>query len=115
MNWLIDNWYVVVGLVAILGVVIFAIYKFAGLPSSEKFEKVKKWLLAIVIEAERIYGSKTGKAKLSYVYGLFVKQFPFISMLLSFGDFSKLVDSALEEMKQLLIESETLQTYIHKD
>lgn len=106
-----DNWYVVLGLVALVIALGVAGYKFLGLPKEEKFKKIKVWLLAVVIEAEKIYGSKTGQAKLSYVYGQFKQQFPFLANILTFDAFSKIVDSVLDEMKTMLETNKELKEY----
>lgn len=112
MDWFIDNWYLVVGGVAILAAIIIAIIHFFKQPSSEQIEKVKEWLLYIVTVAERELGSGTGKLKLRYVYDKFVERFNWIAKVISFDKFSSLVDEALEEMKHLLESSKPVQQYV---
>lgn len=62
----------------------------------------KNWLVWAVAEAEAMLGSKTGQLKLRYVYDLAVIRFPIMSKLLPFGMFSKLVDSALAIMEDMI-------------
>lgn len=95
MKVIVDNWGVILILIlAIVGVVELIIVK-------DK-QKAKEWLLLAVLEAEKLYGSKTGAVKLRYVYDMFLATFPILSRVVSFEEFSKLVDDALEEMKHLI-------------
>jgi len=102
MDFIINNWMVIVGVIAVLVAIGYAIYKFVGLPSKDQVKKIKKWLLYAVVEAERILGSQTGILKLRTVYDMFITKFPVAAKLVSFETFSAWVDEALEEMKKLL-------------
>ena len=62
----------------------------------------KNWLVWAVAEAEAVLGSKTGQLKLRYVYDLAVLRFPIMSKILPFSLFSKLVDSALAIMEDMI-------------
>lgn len=108
MRWLIDNWAVVIGLLAIFSLVLLSIYKFLDLPTKNQISKIKKWLLLAVTQAEKNLGGGTGALKLRMVYDLFIIKFPFTAKIVSFKTFSLWVDEALEAMKKLLIENETL-------
>lgn len=89
-----NNWgFMLILLAAIVGVV--------DLVRNDK-EKAKKWLLYAVIEAEKLYGSKTGILKLRYVYELFISTFPLLSKFVTFEAFSEMVDDALEEMRHYI-------------
>ena len=81
-------------ILAIVGVVELVIVK-------DK-KKAKEWLLLAVLEAEKLYGSKTGAVKLRYVYDMFLATFPILSRVVSFEEFSQMVDLALDEMKHLI-------------
>lgn len=63
---------------------------------------VQKLLVWACLEAEKRFGSKTGQIKLKYVYDWFTTKYPIISSFVSFGQFSKMVDIALEEMRHLI-------------
>ena len=52
--------------------------------------------------AEKELGGGTGKLKLRYVYDLFLTKFNWLAKVITFEQFSDLVDEALEEMKRLL-------------
>lgn len=62
----------------------------------------KNWLVWAVTEAETMFGSKTGKLKLRYAYELAVERFPVLAKFIPFSMFSKLVDSALDVMRDMI-------------
>ena len=102
MEFVMNYWYVIVGIIAVLIVAGFAVYKFAGLPTKSQVAKIKEWLLFAVTKAEQELGEKTGQLKLRTVYDLFVSKFPTTAKLVSFETFSRWVDEALVEMKKML-------------
>jgi hypothetical protein len=112
MEWLIENWYIVVGLLALLFGVVFAVYKFAGLPTKEQVIKIKKMLLYWVTLAEKELGSGTGQLKLRYVYDLFTTRFKVAAKLVSFEMFSFWVDEALDEMREMLEKNEKVKEVV---
>ena len=67
-----ENWYLVVALMAVAGMVGVFIGRFLKMPTSEQRERVKEWLLWAVTEAEKELGSGTGQLKLRQVYDLFL-------------------------------------------
>lgn len=62
----------------------------------------KNWLVWAVSEAEATFGSKTGKLKLRYAYELAVERFPMVAKFIPFNMFSKMVDSALDIMRDMI-------------
>ncbi len=102
MEFIVDNWAVLVATLAIVAVAIVAIVRFVGLPTASQLAKVKEWLLWAVTEAEKELGGGTGQLKLRQVYDLFVTRFPWLAKLISFELFSTMVDEALDEMRHLL-------------
>ena len=62
----------------------------------------KNWLVWAVSEAEAIFGSNTGKLKLRYVYDMAVERFPTIAKFIPFALFGKLVDGALDVMRDMI-------------
>ena len=112
MEWLFENWFVVVGVVVILVSAGFASYKFLGLPTKDQVAKIKEWLLFAVTEAESELGSQTGILKLRMVYDLFVARFPMAAKAISFATFSYWVDEALDEMRELLASNEAIKEII---
>lgn len=68
----------------------------------------KNWLVWAVTEAESMFGSNTGKLKLRYAYELAIKRYPTISKFIPFSLFSKLVDKALEVMRDMVTNNKTI-------
>lgn len=62
----------------------------------------KNWLVWAVTEAEAVFGSNTGKLKLRYAYELAVERFPMVAKFIPFALFSKLVDDALDVMRDMI-------------
>ena len=105
--------------VIIIGIIIIgvgiAIYKFVKMGRQQQINNIKQWLLIAVIEAERLLGSRTGKLKLRYVYDLFVTKFRFMSFIISFEQFSLLVDEALDVMRDLIDTNDAVKSIVNSD
>lgn len=112
MKYIIENWYIIVGLLAVLVVVGVSIYKFAGLPTKSQIAKIKEWLLYAVIIAEENFGSGTGELKLRFVYDLFVSRFPLVAKAVSFDTFHFWVKEALEVMEKMLESNQNLKELV---
>ena len=112
MEFVMNYWYIIVGIIAVLIVAGFAVYKFAGLPTKSQVAKIKEWLLFAVTKAEQELGEKTGQLKLRTVYDLFVSKFPTTAKLVSFETFSVWVDEALVEMKKMLENNKQIETIV---
>ena len=67
MNFLIENWYLLVIGVTVLAVTGLFIWRFFRQSKEIRYEQVRGWLLQAVILAEQEYGSGTGRMKLSAV------------------------------------------------
>ena len=114
MDWIINNWYLIIVAIAIVIIVGIAIKGFLNLPNSTKLSKLREWLLYAVLKAERELGSGTGQLKLRYVYDMFISKFKFLSIFINFDIFSKLVDEALVKMAELLKENNSINNLIIK-
>lgn len=101
-------------LVAAIGVgyIIWKFYSFVKMPAQDQFTMVREWLLWAVAEAEKMYGSGTGVLKLRYVYDMFLSRFGELEYLISFEDFSKMVDEALEALQHFLETNEKINSYV---
>lgn len=73
-----------------------------------RFDAFRNWLVYAVSESESVFGGGTGKLKLRYAYDLAVKAFPVIAKLIPWSLFSKLVDEALEIMKDMAKHNENI-------
>ncbi|MBO5208473.1 MAG: hypothetical protein J6B68_03920 [Lachnospiraceae bacterium] len=115
MNWVIDNWYVLVVRATMIAAGIWIAYQFLKLPVEQQKEKVKEWLIWACIESEKKLQSDTGQLKLRDVYDKFcaVPAFKWFAVLISFKRFSDLVSKALITAKKMLISNTALAEYVY--
>lgn len=102
MEWLMNNWYLILALIAVLAIVISAIIGFFKMPTEQQIANVKEWLKWAVVQAEKELHEKTGALKLRMVYDMAIAKFPWIEKVVSFSEFSSWVDEALEWMERQL-------------
>lgn len=115
MEWLINNWFLIVGLFSCFVVVISLIFRFLGMPTKKQKAKIKEWLIWACIEAERALQSGTGQLKLREVWNMFcaVPAFTWVARIVSFEVFSQWVSDALVEVKMMLISNNALAEYVY--
>ena len=115
LDWLIENWFLVVALITCIAFVISLIIRFLGLPTEKQQKKVKEWLVWGCIEAERALQSGTGQLKLREVWNMFcaVPTFTWVARLITFELFSTWVSDALLTMKEMLINNPALADYVY--
>ena len=102
MNWLVDNWSLIIVIVIVL------IYFFLNGKKS-----VMEWLLYAVTMSERDFSdSGMGWIKLKNVYDSFVSVYPIFSKILPYSLFCKWVDIALDEMRKVLKENKNIKKYV---
>lgn len=112
MEWLIENWYLLIAAAAGIAVLITGVIAFIKLPPAVQKKNILNWLLGAVTLAEAKFGSGTGELKLREVYDKFIQRFPLVSKLISFDTFSGLVDDALETMRETLQANTKLAEYV---
>lgn len=110
-----DNMIIAIGIIIIIGVAAYAIYYFMNLSKEKQLEVVREWLLLAVIEAEKALGSGTGQVKLRFVYDLFIDKFKYLSLVISFPQFSMLVDDALDTMKDMISNNKQVEQYVNSN
>ena len=115
INFLIENWQIIVIAIAVIAVAIYFVYVFVKMPRNAQLTKLQEWLLWAVAEAEKELGSGTGQLKLRYVYDMFMGRFPALAKIISFEVFSLLVDKALEKFEGLLSTNKKVDEYIHSE
>ena len=93
LNWIVNNWYVLV----VIGIAIVMVY----VAITDK-ARVLEWLKYSVTKAEQELGGGTGQIKLRQVYDMFIQRFPVFSKLVPFSTFSYWVDLALEFLREQL-------------
>ena len=113
MEVIINNWYIILALAAVLGMGAWYVYRYFNLPSEAQLAKVREWLLWAVTEAEKELGGGTGKLKLRQVYDLFVTRFPWLARIVPFDLFSSLVDDALEDMREMLKNNQAVKAHVN--
>ena len=115
METIINNWYIILALAALLGVAAWYVYRYFNLPSEAQLAKVREWLLWAVTEAEKELGGGTGKLKLRQVYDLFVTRFPWLARIVPFDLFSDMVDDALDEMREMLKNNQAVKIHVNRE
>ena len=113
MKWLIENWFMLVALGAVLVVCFMAAKKWLDKPTAEQVANIKEWLLLAVTEAEKQLGSGTGQLKLRFVYDWAVERFSWVAVI-PFDTFASWVDEALTEMKKQLADNEAVKAYVEE-
>ena len=111
---MMENIAVIIGICCVMGVIGFGIYQFIKLEKDKQLEIVKEWLLLAVVEAEKKLGGGTGQIKLRYVYDMFIEKFKFLALMITFEQFSIMVDMALDKMRLMLSSNEKLKDYVEK-
>ena len=117
MKWIIENCFLLVALAACIGVSVYAVIRFAGLPTEKQKEKIREWLIWACIEAERELQSGTGQLKLRKVWDRFctIPVFASVAKFISFDLFSEYVKEALTKAKEMLVKNRNLATYVYGD
>jgi hypothetical protein len=103
--FLSENWYVII-MVLVLA---FAIYY-----TVMNKAKAREWLKWAVVYTEKMLGEKTGQLKLRYCYDMFIQRFPVFSKIVSFENFSKMVDEALKFLENQL-NNEAIKMFIQQN
>lgn len=111
---MIDNVIIVCGIVILIGIIGLCLCWFFKLGKERQKEIILEWLLLAVIKAEKELGDGTGQLKLRFVYDLFIDKFKFIAMFISFSQFSKLVDQALDIMRNMIDNNKQIKDYVEK-
>ena len=112
MEFIIENWYIIVAMAAVCGSIGAAVWHFRKLPTAEQIQSVKEWLLGVVTDAERDLGGGTGALKLRRVYDLFVARFPWLAKVVPFSVFKVWVDEALVVMREMLAQNKAVKSYV---
>ena len=115
MKFLIEYWPLLIVLVAAVSVAAVYVKKFTQLPTEEQVKNVKEWLLYAVTLAEKEFADGgMGKLKLRSVYEQFLINFPWLAQVITFAQFSLMVDEALEQMKHMLETNKNISAFVNK-
>jgi hypothetical protein len=102
---------IALGLILLSGLTI-AVINFIKLGKERKIEMINEWLLLAVVQAEKELGNGTGQIKLRFVYDMFIAKFKCFAYMISFEQFSLMVDKALDKMRIMINDNSKLQNYI---
>lgn len=102
MDFLTENWPLMVCAFGACVYISFGVYAFFTQPKQTQIEAVKKWLVGVTYDAEIALGSGSGELKLMMVYDLFVSRFPWVAKVVSFDTFHGWVKEVLEELPGLI-------------
>ena len=114
LKYIVENWYVFVGLIALLAGAIVSVVYFLRKPTEEQIKSVKEWLKYAITMAEANLGSGTGALKLRQVYDKFATTFPKLVYFVSFEQFQKWVSEALPWLENQLNSNSAVQDLIIK-
>lgn len=95
---IVANWELILLGAIVVAFLALKVKQYIITPSEKKQELILEWLSQAVTIAENKFGSRAGKAKLSFVYQMFVKKYGVLGMLMSEKLFNELVDKALAEI-----------------
>ena len=109
---MIEEISVAIGIMALVAVVGIGIYGFFKLGKEKQLKMIQEWLLLAVVEAEKYFGDGTGKLKLRYVYDMFIEKFKFMSLIISFEQFSIMVDEVLDQMREMIENNQKVKEYV---
>lgn len=107
-----ENIWIVIGAISLVSVVGLGAYNFFKLSKEGRIEKIKEWLLLAVVEAEKYFGEGTGKLKLRYVYDMFIEKFKIMALIISFEQFSLMVDEVLDQMREMIESNQKVKEYV---
>ena len=105
VEWIANN---SLNIISVAIVVLILVY---GIMTNQVIE----WLKYAVTMAEKELGTGTGQLKLREVYDWFIQMFPVFSKFLPFPIFSKLVDKALEWMKEQIKNNPNIKEYVEAE
>ena len=115
IEWILNNMGSIMVIFCLLCAAGMAVYKFIMQGKEQQLKKVKEWLLFAVTQAEKELGSNTGQLKLRMVYGQFIDKFKIISLMITFEEFSDLVDESLDSMKSMLESNQAVKKLVEGD
>lgn len=101
MNWVEAIPWIII--IAALGAAMVAVVISIAKASPEKrVEMINKILFALALEAERLYGSKTGQAKKAQVIAWFYERYSWLSSFVTEEQLGEWIDTVVEYMTEWL-------------
>ena len=112
MEWITDNWYLIVTVMAVIVAAVSLVTQFVSRPNNEQLMALSEWLKFAVTEAEKALGSGTGQLKLRYVWNMAIERFPWLDKVMEFEKFAYYVDEALVWMREQLERNGKISSYV---
>lgn len=112
MEFIIEHWSTIVGVLVIIAGAIVSIIKFVKSGKAVQLANIEEWLVYATAIAEKELGGGTGQLKLRYVYDMFVVKFPTLAKIITFAQFSNMVDKSLEHMKGMLESNKAVNSFV---
>ena len=92
---------VILGVAAVVAAIAVAVKAIKASPEKRR-EMINKILFALAIEAERLYGSKTGQAKKAQVIAWFYERYSWLSSFVTEEQLGERIDAVVEYMTEWL-------------
>ncbi len=115
LNFLINNWYLIIVAIAVVTIAGTFIVNFMQKSTEEKLQSVKEWAIYACAIAEATLGSGTGQLKMRETYDMFITRFPDLAKIISFETYKMTAEIALTEFKKMLETNPNVQELIIKE
>ena len=114
MEFLLANYKLILGIIIVIGLIIYSGFKFLSQPTSKQKERIRTILLNLVIMAEKEFGSKSGKLKFSVVYSELISKLSYLKYV-PLSVVESLIEESLTEMRHLLETNPKVAEIVNKD
>lgn len=101
MNWVEMIPWIILTLAIAAAIIVVTVLLIKASPKKRK-EIINKILFALALEAERLYGSKTGQAKKAQVIAWFYERYSWLSSFVTEEQLGKWIDAVVETMTDWL-------------
>lgn len=101
MNWVEMIPWIILTL-AIAAAIIAVVVSLVKASPEKRVEMINKILFALALEAERLYGSKTGQAKKAQVIAWFYERYGWLSRFVTEEQLGEWIDTVVEYMTEWL-------------
>lgn len=115
MNFIIQNWPILLIVFAVVIVGLSYFIKFIKNPTKQQLESIKQWAIYACAMAESALGSGTGQLKMRQTYDMFLNKFPALAKMISFEKYQGIAEAALIEFKKMLKENPSIKDLVIKE
>lgn len=93
---------IALGAIAAIGIIAAFVWTFIQVSPDKRFAIINQILYALAIEAERLYGSKTGQLKKKQVIAWFYERYKWLSFFITEADLNEWIDEVVSSMNEWL-------------